>query len=220
MKELNRFALDDPNKFKFVKTQLNERLLSLEAQKYLSKSPSKNDNNIKPQSTEQVTKEMNHINNVADGAAWVQKHKWMDSRRALGWAVGMNQAELRGLSNKDRFDINWKLVTKAGSNAKQNSLTTWKSDFVKLAAEKKQKNIEKYLNSLPKKDLGSEDIKKLTQELLTPRYSGLNPAGRFQAYLEVKTHTAASKIIDSKTKEQDIRKAIDEIKMESRFLEN
>jgi hypothetical protein len=163
---------------------------------------------------------MNHINNVADSAAWVQKHKWMDTRRALGWAVGMNQAELRGLSNKDRFTINWKVVTSAGSKAKQKSLNTWKSDFIKLAAEKKQKSIEKYLKSLPKEDLGSEDIKELTKELLTPRYNGLNSAGRFQAFLEVKTHTAAGKVVESTTKEQDIRKAIDEIKMEGRFLEN
>jgi hypothetical protein len=223
VKELNRFALDDPNKFKFVKTQLNDRLRKLEVNQSVYKPLLPTDNNIKPKSAEQVKREMNHINNVADSAAWVQKNKWMDTRRALGWAAGMNQAELRGLSNKDRFDINWKVVTSAGSKAKKNSLATWKSDFVKLAAEKKQKNIEKYLRSLPKEDLASEDIKELTKELLTPVYNGLNPAGRFQAFLAVKNinyfDNEWDQIKEKTTLNRDIADAIKEIKNEMKYKE-
>ncbi len=56
VKELNRFAIDDPNKFKFVKTQINDHFLNLEAKQYVYKSPSATNNNEGRVSKEHVTK--------------------------------------------------------------------------------------------------------------------------------------------------------------------
>ena len=136
VKEMNKFSLGDPNKFKFFKAQLNHRIetATTDNKKELNKITSNS-----MLSEEKIATEINTINNIADSAAWAQKNKWMDTRRAIGWTVGMNQTELRGLSNKDKFNINWKLVTSTNSKVKLN-LQTWKKNLVTLASEKTEKH--------------------------------------------------------------------------------
>ena len=64
----------------------------------------------------------------------------------------------------------------------------------------------------------------MTKELLLPRYNGLNPAGRFEAYLKIQAinyfENQWRDLKEETTVNTDIATAINKIKKDTKYQEN
>jgi hypothetical protein len=163
---INKFAIKNGSEFKFVKEQINTRL-------------DRNEKNANPIDFEK-------INSIAENSAWVKKNKGVVSERALILGKEMARDELIGLTNNQKFNgiqNTIKSLWGKGRDAIEKQLSLKLKEYGKL---KREKNLEQYINTLSKEEMSGLNKTEMKKKLLDHRFKGLNPQGRYQAFLELK----------------------------------
>ncbi len=215
--KINKLSNKDGIEFEFVKRQINTRL----------------DGNEKNTTLIDIKK----INSIVENSAWSKKNKGLASEKALSLGKEMARDELIGLTNNQKFNgiqNTIKSLWGKGRDAIENQLSSKLKEYGKL---KREKNLEQYINTLSKEEMSGLNKKEMKKKLLDPQFKGLNPQGRYQAFLELKVIENSKKYyaesglnignfgVDSDddpktpTPAQDIKKAIDRILSEPKYQE-
>ena len=213
----NKLSNKDGIEFEFLKRQINT-------------GPDGNDKNTTPIDIEK-------INSIVENSAWVKKTKGVASERAFILVKEMARDELIGLTNNQKFNgiqNTIKSLWGKGRDAIENQLSSKLKEYGKL---KREKNLEQHINTLSKEEMFGLNKIEMKEKLLDPRFKGLNPQGRYQAFLELKViennkkYYAESGLnignfgVDSNddpktpTPAQDIKKAIESILSEPKYQE-
>ncbi len=215
--KINKLSNKDGIEFEFVKRQINTRLDG-------------NEKNTTPIDIEK-------INSIVENSAWVKKNKGVASEKALSLGKEMARDELIGLTNNQKFNgiqNTIKSLWGKGRDAIENQLSSKLKEYGKL---KREKNLENYIKTLSREERYGLNENEMKEKLLDPQFKGLNPQGRYQAFLELKViennkkYYAESGLnignfgVDSNddpqtpTPAQDIKKAIDRIRSEPKYQE-
>ncbi len=215
--KINKLSNKDGIEFEFVKRQINTRL----------------DGNEKNTTLIDIKK----INSIVENSAWVKKNKGLASEKALSLGKEMARDELIGLTNNQKFNgiqNTIKSLWGKGRDAIENQLSSKLKEYGKL---KREKNLENYIKTLSREERYGLNENEMKEKLLDPQFKGLNPQGRYQAFLELKViennkkYYAESGLnignfgVDSNddpqtpTPAKDIKKAIDRIRSEPKYQE-
>jgi len=219
----NKLSNKDGIEFEFLRRQINTGL----------------DGNKKNTTPIDIEK----INSIVENSAWVKKNKGVASERAFILGKEMARGELKGLTNNQKFNgiqNTIKSLWGKGRDAIENQLSSKLKEYGKL---KREKNLEKYIKTLSREERYGLNENEMKEKLLDPRFKGLNPQGRYQAFLELKVIENDKKYYEESglnftkfknfkdfdivsdddpktpTPAQDIKKAIESILSEPKYQE-
>jgi hypothetical protein len=177
------------------------------------------------------------IKSISANAAWVKKHKGVTSEKALILGKEMNRSELLDLKNNQKFNVLQKAIKSQISENKDPIKKTYSSTLKEYVNLKREKNLEQFIKTLSREERYGLNKTEMKKKLLDPQFKGLNPQGRYQAFLELKViennkkYYAESGLnignfgVDSDdnpktpTPAQDIKKDIDRIRNEPKYQE-
>ena len=138
----NKLSIKDTDEFEFVKKLINSGL----------------DENTNPIPSEK-------INLIVENTVWIKKNKGVSLDRALSLGKEMARAELKGLTNNEKFNVIQKTLKSFVGTSKEFIKNEFSEQLKNLADSKKNKNIEKDLAEF-RKTLSKEQNNLLDKELM------------------------------------------------------
>ncbi len=139
---INKLSIKDTDEFEFVKKLINSGL----------------DENTNPIPSEK-------INLIVENTVWIKKNKGVSLDRALSLGKEMARAELKGLTNNEKFNVIQKTLKSFVGTSKEFIKNEFSEQLKNLADSKKNKNIEKDLAEF-RKTLSKEQNNLLDKELM------------------------------------------------------